>query len=148
MKINEQTIRIACELLTETLIAKNRDYGNSVEEQFKEYGETSLLIRLDDKLRRLKQLQNAPANVTGESKRDTMLDLAGYSILGLLCLSSKEENELYETQPYLPKKSPFEQQMIQEAREKISTPTGRSFGQLCDMNFMPIKNPHFDQDDQ
>lgn len=121
MKINEQTIRIACELLTETLIAKNRDYGNSVEEQFNEYGEASLLIRLDDKLRRLKQLQNAPANVTGESKRDTMLDLAGYAILGLLCLSSDDKREVRQLQ-----KSPFEL-------------VGH------DINF---NHPYFDQDDQ
>ena len=109
MKINEQTIRQACNLLAETLIQKNHDYGDSVEEQFKEYGETSLLIRLDDKLRRLKQLQNAPAKVTSESKQDTYFDLAGYSVLDYILLSSETK---------------------------------------YDMNFMPIKNPHFDQDDQ
>lgn len=84
--INEQTIRLACNRLADILIAKNKDYGNSVQEQFNEYGETSILIRLDDKLRRLKQLQKAPANVTSESKYDTLGDLAGYSVLGLLCM--------------------------------------------------------------
>jgi hypothetical protein len=115
--ITEESIRKACNHLAEILIAKNTDYGNSVEEQFKEYGETSLTIRLDDKLRRLKQLQKASANVKTESKADTLLDAAGYSILGYLCVSSREINEDLLTDPnYIretfnrPKKSPFEQQ--------------------------------------
>lgn len=97
MVINEQTIRITCEHLAEVLIAKNKDYGNSVQEQFQEYGEASLLIRLDDKLRRLKQLNRTQkTHVKDESKRDTMLDLAGYAILGLLCLSSDEEKQKHD----------------------------------------------------
>jgi hypothetical protein len=87
--ITHERIRKACNELAELLIAKNKDYGNSVQEQFNEYGETSLLIRLDDKLRRLKQLQKAPANVKTESKKDTLTDTAGYAILGLLCLEDE-----------------------------------------------------------
>jgi hypothetical protein len=56
-----------------------------------EHGDTSLIIRLDDKLRRLKQLSRAEANVKTESKADTLLDSAGYSILGHILLSSNEE---------------------------------------------------------
>lgn len=84
--INEQTIRKACDDLAQLLIAKNKDYGNSVQEQYDTYGETSLLIRLDDKMRRLKNLHKSPANVKNESKKDTLTDLAGYSILATLCL--------------------------------------------------------------
>jgi hypothetical protein len=87
--ITHERIRKACNDLAELLIAKNKDYGNSVQEQFNEYGETSLLIRLDDKLRRLKQLQKAPAKVKTESKKDTLTDTAGYAILGLLCLEDE-----------------------------------------------------------
>jgi glutaredoxin 2 len=86
MKVNKDSISLACDILMNTLIDKNRDYGNSVEEQFNEYGPSSLLIRLDDKLRRLKQLQNHPQHVKTESKQDTLLDIAGYAILGYLCL--------------------------------------------------------------
>lgn len=92
MVINEQTIRKACQDLADLLVKKNQDYGNSVQEQFQEYGPVSLHIRLDDKLRRLKQLETTgKINVKTESKQETMIDLAGYAILGLLCLSSEEE---------------------------------------------------------
>lgn len=88
--INEATIRKACSDLAEILVRKNSDYGNSVQEQFNEYGETSISIRLDDKLRRFKQLQHSEAKVKDESKADTLLDAAGYSILGYICVSSDE----------------------------------------------------------
>jgi hypothetical protein len=141
--INEQTIRQACSNLADILIKKNKDYGNSVQEQFDEYGETSLLIRLDDKLRRLKQLQKAPAKVTSESKQDTMLDLAGYSILGLLCLSSEETTtlsvDLIETEPVEGYRT-FKQGPTLTKTITIKSP----FEEQYDINF----NPHFDQDDQ
>jgi hypothetical protein len=87
--INEASIKKACKDLADLLVKKNRDYGNSVQEQFDEYGETSLHIRLDDKMRRLKQLAKSPANIKSESKKDTLTDLAGYAVLGLLCLEGE-----------------------------------------------------------
>lgn len=80
-KINEQSIRSACEALAELLIKKNHDYGGSVEEQYIDYGDTSLLIRCEDKLRRLKNLQKTESKVKEESKAETYTDLAGYAIL-------------------------------------------------------------------
>ena len=94
MKITEESIRSACNLLADTLIAKNKDYGNSVEEQFQEYGITSLNIRLDDKRRRMKQLSSHTANVKTESMAETILDEAGYAILGYILLSSNEEKQI------------------------------------------------------
>jgi hypothetical protein len=93
-KVNKDNIEMACELLASTLISKNRDYGNSVQDQFNEYGMTSILIRLDDKLKRLKNLQNNKQMVMDESVLDTLQDLAGYAILGQICLMiEKEEKE-------------------------------------------------------
>ena len=66
---------------------KNADYGNSFEEQFNEYGLLSALIRLDDKMRRLKQLSKNDAQVKDESIADTLLDLANYSVMTLMELS-------------------------------------------------------------
>ena len=67
---------------------KNKNYGSSFSEQFKEYGLTSVCIRLDDKIRRLKslnkQFQSGTVNVDDESVRDTLLDLANYSILAMI----------------------------------------------------------------
>jgi hypothetical protein len=87
--INPQTIQQATQALSETLIKKNQDYGNSVQEQFDTYGLVSIVIRLDDKLRRLKQLLENSAQVTEESIQDTLHDLAGYATLGQLCLAPK-----------------------------------------------------------
>lgn len=91
--INPDNISMECELLASLLINKNRDYGNSVQEQFNEYGLTSILIRLDDKLRRLKNLKNHPQHVKDESLLDTMKDIAGYAILGSICLQIAMEND-------------------------------------------------------
>ena len=64
---------------------KNKNYGNSFSEQFKEYGLTSVCIRLDDKIRRLKSLNKqmirGNVDVDDESVRDTLVDLANYAIL-------------------------------------------------------------------
>lgn len=54
--IDPDSIEAECESLANLLIKKNHDYGNSVQEQFDEYGLISILIRLDDKLKRLKNL--------------------------------------------------------------------------------------------
>jgi hypothetical protein len=92
-KVNKDNIEMACELLASMLVSKNRDYGNSVQEQFEEYGMTSLLIRLDDKLRRLKNLQRNKQMVMDESVLDTLIDLAGYAILGQICLMIEQEEK-------------------------------------------------------
>lgn len=67
-------------------IRKNADYGNSFEDQFNEYGLLSGIIRLDDKLRRLKQLRNSEAKVKDESIRDTALDMANYADMLVMAL--------------------------------------------------------------
>jgi transcriptional regulator of heat shock response len=68
----------------DTYKRKNADYGNSFEEQFKEYGLLSVLIRLDDKMRRLKQLSKNEAQVKDESLRDTLMDLCNYSVMSVM----------------------------------------------------------------
>lgn len=68
----------------DTYVRKNADYGNSFEEQYKEYGLLSALIRFDDKIRRLKQLNKHEAQVKDESIRDSALDLANYAIMTVM----------------------------------------------------------------
>jgi hypothetical protein len=89
MKINEQAIREACHHLANTLVQKNQDYGNSVEEQFKEYGDASINLRLEDKLRRLKNLAKNEAQVN-EKKSETVLDSAGYAMLAYILYECTE----------------------------------------------------------
>lgn len=91
-KVNPDSIKQKCEALADILIKKNHDYGNSVQEQFDEYGLTSILIRLDDKLKRLKSLQKKEQLVKDESLIDTLTDLAGYAVLGSICQDLKKHN--------------------------------------------------------
>jgi hypothetical protein len=91
-KLNKDHIKRECEQLADILIRKNHDYGNSVQDQFNEYGLTSILIRLDDKLKRLKSLQKNEQLVKDESLIDTLTDLAGYAVLGEICLKIKDES--------------------------------------------------------
>lgn len=71
---------------------KNKNYGNSFSEQYKDYGMTSVCIRLDDKIRRLKSLNRQGTNGTNdESLRDTLIDLANYSVLAIMELDNKGE---------------------------------------------------------
>lgn len=101
MKINEQTIVRQTNFLGETLLKKNHDYGDSVQQQFDEYGPLSLIIRIDDKFRRLKNLLlNKAADeiqVKSESIHETFSDLAGYSNLGaILYDDGKQVTERYD----------------------------------------------------
>lgn len=77
----------------ELYLIKNKNYGNSFSKQFEEYGLTSVCIRLEDKLNRLKslnkQLQDSQngitdVNMNDESIKDTLIDLANYSVLAIM----------------------------------------------------------------
>lgn len=91
MRINKDTITFHGQELIDILIKKNHDYGNSVQEQFDEYGITSILIRLDDKMRRLKHLRTNDPSVTEENIKDTLKDLSGYALLGLMCVTHEDQ---------------------------------------------------------
>ncbi|MBE2917333.1 DUF1599 domain-containing protein [Anoxybacillus flavithermus] len=92
--INNSNIELHKKILNEihdTYKRKNADYGNSFGEQFIEYGLLSAVIRLDDKMRRLKQLLKNEAQVKDESIRDTLLDLSNYAIMTIMELDKKNE---------------------------------------------------------
>lgn len=69
---------------------KNADYGDSFAEGLKEYGITMAIIRLEDKLRRIKQLAKNPAKVGGESMVDTLKDLSNYAIMTIIEIEKGE----------------------------------------------------------
>ena len=77
-------VEIIASNLVETLKSKNADYGNNVDKNIDEWGLSSLAIRLDDKLSRFKNLikESNTRQVSDEAIEDTLLDLAGYAILG------------------------------------------------------------------
>lgn len=63
--------------------AKNKDYGNSFNQTLNEFGLVAGIVRLNDKLNRIKTLYKQEALVD-ESIDDTLIDLANYSIMCLL----------------------------------------------------------------
>jgi hypothetical protein len=74
-----------CEKLNNIYKAKNADYGDSFAKVRKELGQTVTLVRLSDKLERLKKLMlKGEQQVVDESIEDTLIDLANYAIMELV----------------------------------------------------------------
>lgn len=83
-----------CNQLNAIYERKNHDYGDSFAKSYREYGMTMPCIRLEDKLNRLKALvKSGSAQVTDESMRDTLLDLANYAIMTVIEMDSEGETE-------------------------------------------------------
>ncbi len=80
-----------CKKLAELLVKKQKDYGHG---NINDFGELGILVRANDKIARLKNLQNKGA--VNESKSDSWWDLAGYSILALMLEDGSFNNELKE----------------------------------------------------
>ena len=74
-----------CEELNALYAKKNHDYGDSFHISFAEEGMAMPRIRLGDKFNRFKNLsRNTKQEVTDESLRDTLIDLANYAIMTIL----------------------------------------------------------------
>ena len=75
-----------CLLLNSIYEKKNHDYGDSFHKTFVEEGMAMARLRLDDKLNRFKTLsrKGAEQQVSDESIKDTLLDLANYAIMTVL----------------------------------------------------------------
>jgi hypothetical protein len=67
--------------LIETLVRKQRDYGHH---NIAMFGRDGLLIRVHDKIARLENLVGRGAEAANEPIRDTVLDIAGYSTIGIM----------------------------------------------------------------
>lgn len=76
--------------LSDTLIAKNHDYGNSFGDLIKEYGNLAMLIPIKNKVNRLDTLIKSDNKVKNESIEDTLRDLAGYAILSLIEMNDQK----------------------------------------------------------
>ena len=76
---------------------KNADYGSSVSDTYRDFGLVSFLVRLQDKLNRLKTLNTQDAKIKDEKIEDTLLDLANYAILARIELDCDAEKRREET---------------------------------------------------
>lgn len=79
-----------CDELNKLYKKKNHDYGDSFHQTFVEEGLAMTRIRLGDKFSRFKTLSRLTSSdidkqqVTDESIRDTLMDLANYAIMTIL----------------------------------------------------------------
>lgn len=83
----EQAITYLCQQLADLLIRKNRAYGPSAISQAPGGPLNGLRVRLFDKHARFQNLyadRSAGDGVTDEALEDTLLDLAGYGVIGAL----------------------------------------------------------------
>jgi len=74
---SDATIESVCDALKEFLLAKNKNYGNSATEPVRVFSKCNanegILVRMDDKLSRIKNSESL--------KRNDIVDLAGYLVL-------------------------------------------------------------------
>ncbi len=76
----------------ETFKKKRNDYGPSTRDTWEKYGPISMLVRMDDKMNRFKNLaiDDTKRLVEDESVKDTLLDLANYALITILELEHIE----------------------------------------------------------
>lgn len=67
--------------VTETLIRKQRDYGP---ENIRRFGRQGLMVRMHDKIARLENLELTGRSPDNESVTDNLLDVVGYSAIGIM----------------------------------------------------------------
>ena len=70
--------------MSRTYNQKNSDYGSSFDKSMDEFGMLSPIIRMSDKMNRLKSLVKNKQQVNDESIDDTLLDLANYAVMTLV----------------------------------------------------------------
>jgi hypothetical protein len=77
--------------MLETYNKKNADYGNSFSETIQEFGFVPAVARINDKLKRVKNMvKGNDMNITDESMRDNLLDIANYCVLTIIELDNQK----------------------------------------------------------
>ena len=84
---------------------KNADYGDSFSKSYKEFGIIAPVVRMSDKMERIKQLSKAEdIKVKDESLRDTAIDLANYALMFVVEMDLEREKERISRVGYLGEK--------------------------------------------
>lgn len=72
---------------------KDKDYGSAFHKSFEEFGVTAGVVRLNDKMERVKSLvKNGKAEVKEESLLDTLKDMSSYAVMLYVELKNKEND--------------------------------------------------------
>lgn len=77
--------------MSKTYAAKNHDYGNSFEQSLDEFGLVASVVRIGDKMNRIKSLIKKEAQVKDESVKDTLLDMANYAIMTVMWMNKNQK---------------------------------------------------------
>ena len=81
-----------CKDLHELYIIKNKAYGDSFGETYEKLGIISAVTRITDKYNRLVNLATHDIDSGDESIRDTLIDLANYSLMTAMEIDNKIAN--------------------------------------------------------
>lgn len=92
-KITKENMQNAHDELLQTFVDKNADYGNSFESSLEEYGLIAALIRMEDKMGRLRTLIKSEAKVKDESISDTLRDLSNYALMASVWFDNTDIEE-------------------------------------------------------
>ena len=83
-----------CDLLNTIYKQKNKAYGNSFGDTYKDLGIISAVTRISDKFNRLKTLaRNQDIDCNDESINDTLLDMANYCVMTYMELENEKRIE-------------------------------------------------------
>lgn len=79
--------------MSELYARKNADYGNAFEKGLERRGLSSAVVRFDDKVERFYTLADKEQRqVSDETMRDTLIDLANYAIMTVIWLEKGDKN--------------------------------------------------------
>ena len=85
--------KVLCAELNAIYARKNHDYGDSFHDTWVEEGFSMARIRLSDKLNRFKTLtRSGDSQVTDESLRDTLLDIANYALMTIIEMEAEADD--------------------------------------------------------
>jgi hypothetical protein len=76
--------------MLDTYKKKNADYGNSFAETIQEFGYIPAVARINDKLKRVKNMVKGNEMNVNESMRDNLVDIANYCVLTIIELDNQE----------------------------------------------------------
>lgn len=97
MKDNIDYHRSICYELNNLYERKNHDYGDSFHDSYTKWGPVVSAIRIGDKYNRFYNLLKSDVNSSedemrvDESLRDTLMDLANYSIMTIMEIDMKKD---------------------------------------------------------
>lgn len=80
-----------CKSMIETYVKKNADYGNSFDKSLDKFGIVAATVRIGDKMNRIESLTTKKAQVTDESIRDTLMDMANYCVMTVMWLDNQKK---------------------------------------------------------